>query len=142
MDYEVEIKKNLERNEKFLKEFENWLNEHNLSKRTIRKHLNNADLYINDYLNYYTIIRPENGITGVCSFLGDWFIEKCAWSSKNSIKETAASIKKFYQYMSEKDYIKKDHYKILCELIKENMDKFLDSMEAYENEIYYDMFDF
>ena len=89
-----------------------------LVKKTIRKHLSNVDLYINDYLNYYDITKVENGISSVHSFLDGWFIEKCLWASKNSLKETAASIKKFYQFMSENDYVSVADYKDMCRLSK------------------------
>ena len=101
-----ESRKNVKRNEKFISEFENWLNEKGLVKKTTRKHVNNASLYINDYLNYYDVSKMEEGVHYVHGFLDGWFIEKCLWSSKNSIKETAASIKKFYECMSEKEYLK------------------------------------
>lgn len=141
MDYELKIKQNINRNEKFIQEFESWLIEKGLVKKTIKKHLNNASLYINDYLNYYDITKMEDGITSVYSFLDGWFIEKCLWSSKNSLKEMSASIKKFYQCMSEKNYVSKEQYKGLCDFIKENMDVFLEQMKAYDNGTYYDMFD-
>ena len=59
---------------------------------------------------------------------------------ENSIKETAASIKKFYQYMSENNYVSVDDYKELCSFIKENMDEFLEQVDAFDNGTYYDMF--
>ena len=130
--YERNLEKNNKRNEKFLKIFENWLNDQKLSKKTIVKHLSNIDLYINNYLNYYEVTNMENGVSMVYSFLNDWFIRKCMWSSVSSIKETAASIKKFYQCMSEKGYIKKEEYKFLCHEIKDNMDEFIDSFIEYD----------
>lgn len=139
--YEMKVEKNRKRNEKYLKEFESWLNQKNLVNKTIRKHLNNVDLYIDDYLNYYDVTKMEDGVYSIHSFLDGWFIEKCLWASKNSLKETAASIKKFYQCMSEKEYVGVDDYKSLCKFIKENMDEFLESMEQFDNGTYYDMFD-
>ena len=130
--YERNLEKNNKRNEKFLKIFDNWLNDQKLSKKTIRKHLSNIDLYINNYLNYYEVTNMENGVSMVYSFLNDWFIRKCMWSSVSSIKETAASIKKFYQCMSEKGYIKNKEYKFLCQEIKDNMDEFIDSFIEYD----------
>lgn len=47
----------------------------------------------------------EDGINSVYNFFNDWFINKCLWSSENSIKETASSIKKFYECMSEKSIL-------------------------------------
>ena len=140
VDYEIKAEENRKRNEKYIKEFEKWLNEKGLVKKTVRKHLSNVDLYINDYLNYYDITKVEDGIDDVCSFLDGWFIEKCLCASKNSLKEMAASIKKFYQYMSENNYVSVDDYKDMCSFIKENMDEFLEQVDAFDNGTYYDIF--
>lgn len=139
-DLEKKVERNVKRNEKFISEFENWLNEKGLAKKTIRRHVNNASLYINDYLNYYDVIKMEEGVHYVHGFLDGWFIEKCLWSSKNSIKETAASIKKFYECMSEKEYLRQEEYKKLCREIKDNMDEYLEQMDALDNGTYYDIF--
>lgn len=79
-EYEAKLEANIKRNEKYMKEFEQWLNKNNLAKKTIRKHVNNASLYINDYLNYYDITKAEKGIDDVYSFFNGWFIEKCTWA--------------------------------------------------------------
>ena len=139
-DYDKKVEENRKRNEKYIKEFEKWLNEKGLVKKTIRKHLNNVDLYINDFLNYYDITKVEDGVNLVYSFLDGWFIEKCLWASKNSLKGTAASIKKFYQYMSENNYVSVVDYKDMCSFIKENMDEFLDEVDKFDNGTYYNMF--
>lgn len=137
---EKKIKENQKRNKKFMKEFEEWLKEKSLSDKTIRKHISNVDLFINDYLNYYDIETAEEGITSVYSFLSGWFIEKCMWATPYITKEKAASIKKFYAYMSEKGYVEKEDYKFLCEELKDSMDEILDTLEAFDNGTYYDMF--
>lgn len=137
---ERKIKENQTRNKKFMKEFEEWLKEKSLSDKTIKKHLSNVDLFINDYLNYYDVETAEEGITSVYSFLNGWFIEKCMWATPYTTKEEAASIKKFYAYMSEKGYVEKEDYKFLCEELKDSMDEILDTLEAFDNGTYYDMF--
>lgn len=137
---EKKIKENQTRNKKFIKEFEEWLKEKSLSDKTIKKHLSNVDIFINDYLNYYDIETAEEGITSVYSFLNGWFIEKCMWATPYTTKEEAASIKKFYAYMSEKGYVEKEDYKFLCEELKDSMDEILDTLEAFDNGTYYDMF--
>lgn len=137
---EKKIKENQTRNKKFIKEFEEWLKEKSLSEKTIRKHISNVDLFINDYLNYYDIETAEEGITSVYSFLNGWFIEKCMWATPYTTKEEAASIKKFYAYMSEKGYVEKEDYVSLCRILKDNMDEILDTLEAFDNGTYYDMF--
>lgn len=137
---EKKIKENQKRNKKFMKEFEEWLKEKSLSDKTIKKHLSNVDLFINDYLNYYDVETAEEGINSVYSFLSGWFIEKCMWATPYTTKEEAASIKKFYAYMSEKGYVEKEDYKFLCEELKDSMDEILDTLEAFDNGTYYDMF--
>ena len=137
---EKKIKENQKRNKKFMKEFEEWLKEKSLSDKTIKKHISNVDIFINDYLNYYDVETAEEGITSVYSFLNGWFIEKCMWATPYTTKEEAASIKKFYAYMSEKGYVEKEDYKFLCEELKDSMDEILDTLEAFDNGTYYDMF--
>lgn len=138
-DLENEIEENRKRNKKFIIEFENWLRGKGLTEKTIRKHSNNADLYISDYLNYYDVNSMEDGVHYSFEFLNGWFIEKCLWSSRNSLKEIATSIKKFYECMSENGYVKVEDYKYLCEEIKEHMDEFLEQMDAFDNGTYYDI---
>lgn len=138
-EYIKKIEENKKRNEKYIKEFEEWLNSKGLVKKTIRKHLQNIDFYINNYLTYYDIVKVEEGIDEVHLFLNCWFIEKCLWASKNSIKENATSIKKFYQFMSENNYVKKEDYEFLCNDIKENMDEYLSQIERMENVTFYDI---
>lgn len=123
-----------------MKEFEEYLKEKSLSDKTIRKHISNVDLFINDYLNYYDIETAEESITSVYSFLNGWFIEKCMWATPYTTKEETASIKKLYAYMSEKGYVEKEDYVSLCRILKDNMDEILDNLEAFDNGTYYDMF--
>ena len=136
-NYEKRLEENEKRNQKFIEEFEFWLNEKGLVKKTIRKHLSNIDLYLNGYLTYMDINKMEDGINEFDSFLGDWFIRKCMWSSKSSIKENATSIKKFYQCMKEKGYVKEEDYSSLCEEIKENMECWLEFMNDYDSGEFY-----
>ena len=42
--------------------------------------------------------------------------------------------------MSENNYVSVDDYKELCSFIKENMDEFLEQVDAFDNGTYYDMF--
>lgn len=62
------------------------------------------------------------------------------WATPYTTKEEAASIKKFYAYMSEKGYVEKEDYVSLCRILKDNMDEILDNLEAFDNGTYYDMY--
>ena len=136
MENDILNKKNEKRNELFINEFEKWLKNKQLTDKTIRKHINNMDFYLNYYLTYYDIIKMEDGANGIYDFLDDFFIRKCMWSSENSIKDTASSIKKFYQCMSELNYVDSDTYKFVCNVIKDNMEIFLESYNDYMNGSY------
>ena len=61
IDYDLKTDKNIKRNENFIKLFEKSLKEEKLSERTINKHLDNIDLFINDYLNHYDTYKMEEG---------------------------------------------------------------------------------
>ena len=139
-DYDKKVEENIERNKIFIEEFKVWLNDKGLVKKTIEKHLSNIDLYLNDFLNYYEVETMEVGINRIDSFLGDWFVRKCMWSSKNSIKENSASIKKFYKCMSEKGYVKEEDYNSLCEEIKDYMEDWLDNVDDYDSDDFFNFF--
>lgn len=104
-----------------------------LSPKTVRSHLNNVDFYINNYLLREDALSMEQGVTHVDSFLGYYFIRKCMWSTPSTIKSTAASIKKFYKSMMEHGFIKKEYYKHLCSVIKENMEFWQEDCAAYND---------
>lgn len=131
---EKQLKENTKRNENYLKMFEKSLEEKQLTTKTIRKHVSNIDFYLNDYLTYYDeIIKMEDGTQYTRSFLGDWFIRKAMWASKSSIKEMASSLKKFYEYMSALGFVKISDYQEMCYEIKDNMDRYLENLEDYDN---------
>ncbi len=79
-------------------------------------------------------------------FLDDWFIRKYIWSTRNSLKETATSLKKFYQFMYENNYVDIDDFTETFSFIKNNMDDILEHVDEYNNfdefdeEDYFDIF--
>lgn len=131
--YELKLKENKKRNEEFLKIFESWLNEQKLRQEIVIRHLNIIDFYINEYLNYYAVTKMEIGVKRVYSFLNDWIIKYCLWTTITTIKQHAASIKKFYQCMSEKGYVKPQDYESVCRVIKYHMHDFKKSLKKYGN---------
>ena len=133
MDYEKEMEKTRKTNDKYLSKFESWLKNKGLKEKTIRSHVSNADLYINEYLNYYNFTKMEEGCSMVSLFFGDWFIRKCMWSTAYSIKTTAASIKKFYNCMMELGHVTKDDYDMLCDIIKDEMEDWIEEVNDYNS---------
>jgi hypothetical protein len=131
--YEKECKRIRKENENLLIDFKKWLSGKKLSKKTIDKHVSNVDFYINDFLLYEDAIEAADGVSSMGMFLGYWFIRKAMWSSKAAIKENAASLKKFYEFMLEKKKFSKESFEYLKETIKEDMPEWTATMERYDN---------
>lgn len=132
-EYEEQVRINEKKNEQYLQEFSKYLENDGLSAKTINKHVNNVEFYINTYLNAYEPTDMKDGCIGICMYLGDWFIRKTTWASKNSIKENAASIKKFYKCMLELNHISISEYENICLDIKTEMKTWIDCVEKYND---------
>ena len=132
-EYERECDKIRQTNEELLALFEEELQDSGLSAKTVRRHLSNAEFYINEYLLREEPRPMEDGITEQSVFLGFFFIRKCMWSTPGTIKSTAASIKKFYKCMLNHGKISKDDYAYLCDDIKENMEQWQTDCAVYND---------
>ena len=55
------------------------------------------------------------------------------WANKSAIKENAASLKKFYQYLYEDNKVSEEDINTLKESIKENMSEWLATMDRYDD---------
>lgn len=136
MDYEefekrcAEIRKV---NDDLLELFADDLKRQDLSEKTIKRHITNADFYINEYLIRQDAAAMEEGIGMVDLFLGNFFIRKCVWSTPAAIKSTAASIKKFYKSMLDHGKIKKKDYEYLCDEIRDGMEGWQMDCEIYND---------
>ncbi|MDX2505201.1 MAG: recombinase [Gammaproteobacteria bacterium] len=131
--YEEDCTKIREQNDLLLDSFETWLKSTGLSEKVINNHLSNIDFYVNDYLLYEDAIEAEDGVSDVGEFLGYWFIKKAMWSSKSSIKGNAASLKKFYTFMHEKQLIDIEDLTDLKKTIKADMLKWLETLSRYDD---------
>ena len=116
-----------------------WLAAANLKDKTITKHRNNIDLYINHYLLYEDTVEAKDGTHGINMFLGYWFIKKAIWSSPAQIKGNAASLKKFYTFMHQKGLIDSEALNQLKETIKEEMPEWIATMQRYDDPSIQDM---
>lgn len=120
-------------NQKILYEFELWLQTKNLSEKTINSHVSNINFFINNYLVRYEPIKSEDGATEIGSFLGDYFIRKAMWATKNSIMENIASFKKFYTFMVEVNKTTMDDFIEMKEIIKEEREEWFDSLKQFDS---------
>ncbi len=99
------------------------------------------DFYINEFLLYEDAIEAIDGAIEIGSFLGYWFIKKALWASKSTIKENAASLKKFYQYLLEDGKVPEKAFSSMKESIKENMPEWLATVDRYDDPDIEDMQD-
>lgn len=128
-----EYEKFISDNEKYLEIFQSEMIENGLLERTIRSHLNNADFYLNTFLLREEPIPMNQGYWYVDNFLGDFFIRKCMWSTPATIKSTASSLKKFYKCMLGYNLVDKEDYEVLSEIIKDNMEDWLDDCRQFND---------
>lgn len=132
-EHETFEKETIKENRKYLDLFEQSLINAGLSKKTIRKHVNNIDLYLNEFLLYCEPLKMEDGCFAVDDYLGDWFIRKVSWASEDSINSNCASLKKFYKLMLDNGYIKAENYKKLLLTIKKEKQSWVDSLYALDD---------
>ncbi len=132
-DYSKACDEIREKNSVYLDLFEHTLIEDGLKGSTIKRHLSNIDFYINDFLLYEEPLTMDYGMGRIDSFLGDFFIRKCMWSTPGNIKSTAASIKKFYKCMMDSGIVKKSDYESLCSEIKNGMETWQTDCAIYND---------
>jgi site-specific recombinase XerD len=131
--YEKECKRIREENKKLISDFGDWLVAKKLSSKTIKNHTSNVDFYLNEFLLYEDAVEAKDGTGEIGMFLGYWFIKKAMWANKAAIKENAASLKKFYQFMYEHAQISEEEFSALKESIKEGMPEWLATMGRYDD---------
>jgi hypothetical protein len=131
--YEKECEALREENEVYLEIFQRSLAAAGLSDKTIKKHCENIDFYLNVFLHRYEPCPMPDGCNMVGSFLGDFFIRKCMWSTPTSIKSYAASLKKFYKCMLVEGKIDAEDYEDLVYIIKMDMEDWMDECEDFNS---------
>ena len=132
-DYDKAVEARCAENEKYLDEFEEWLMASGLKEATINRHLDNVYFFLNTYLVRDPELTMEDGCGRMDDFLGFFFIRKCMWSTPTTIKQNAASFKKFYKCMVEKGHVNPKSYAVLLEDIKQGMPDWIADCEAFND---------
>ena len=133
--YKSECEKIRNINKEYLKIFEDNLVSKGLSKKTIKNHVENIDLMINDFALREDPSPMEEAIHNTEMFF-DFFINKCLYSSPSSVKGMVASLKKFAKCMHEHGKIDKADYDILVADIKEGLPYWIEECEDYSDGIF------
>jgi site-specific recombinase XerD len=132
-DYERESNSIREENHAILGDFETWTLRKGLSEATAKKHRENIDFYINEFLLYESPKHASEGVDEVGMFLGYWFIRKAMWASEASIKSNATSLKKFYDFMMERGDVDPEAVKDMKERIKEDLPEWVATIRRYDD---------
>ena len=131
--YERACKRIKKDNAKLLEQFDQWLSGKGLAQKTVQRHVENADFYINTFLLSEDAIPAKDGASHISMFLGYWFIRKAMWASPSAIRENAASLKKFYTFMQEQGKVSAEALQDLKETIKEEMPEWVGTVERYDD---------
>jgi hypothetical protein len=130
-DFEQQAGKIREHNATLLDRFMRSLESSGLKEKTICKHVDNIDFFLNHYLLYDGLNRAEEGIFQINGFF-DWFFpRKAMWSSAAATREYVASLKKFYKFMALAGLVEPVDYVLFLQAIKEALPGWL---EHYERE--------
>ncbi len=131
--WEADCEKVRAENEKLLEVFKEWLEAKGLKEKTVRDHILNVDLFINHYLLYYDVTKAEDGTPSVSSFFSTWFYRKVMWASERTVKQTAASLKKFYQYLFEMGAVKELDVLELKEACRDELPQWIDAVSRFDD---------
>lgn len=133
MDYEEAIKIIEQQNDELLEMFMESLMDKGLSEKTISKHCFNVDFYLNYYLVHEDYNTFDDGLVMLDGFFLDFFGRKAIWPSVATIKSIAASLKKFYKFLAEKNLIDAKDYRYFAAEIKDSIKYWIYSYNEWEN---------
>lgn len=131
--WEAECEKVRMENEKTLEAFGEWLEAKGLKEKTVRDHILNVDLFINHYLLYYDVTKAADGAFAVSGFFNEWFYRKAMWASERTVKQTAAGLKKFYQYLFETGAVKEADVLELKETCRDEMPQWIEAVRRFDD---------
>ena len=141
-EYEIQCDKIRKENGKFLEMFHEDMVLEGLAEKTINKHYSNVDFYINTFLLREDAYSMHQGCgNNIDDFLGYFFIRKCGWSTRGTIKTMASSLKKFYKSMMVHGYVEAEDYNELCCIIKEEMTDWQELCDQYNDPFVESSFD-
>lgn len=120
-------------NNVYLDDFWYWLRDKGQAAATASKHYSNVDTYLNVYLASYERVAVEEGTEYVDGYLGNFFIRKCLWSTPETIRTTATSIVKFYEYMAKRGVVDTFDVNSMKRTIKREMPEWQDTCARYND---------
>ena len=124
-------------NAKYIEEFVDELSKKGFVDKTIKRHYENVDFYLNTYLLREDALTMENGCKDeyLSDFFGYFFIRKCMLSTPDTVNSTMASLKKFYRFMYESNRLSKEDYEEFMDAIRIDKEYWIDCCSKYNDGI-------
>lgn len=112
-------------NDTYLQFFEDDMRADAVAESAIRKHLANADTYLNQYLLERENLQMPDGVSEFFGFMSHVYTKKTADVNPTTVKAMCLSVQKFYHSMLSHDRVRPLDYEELCQTIKENQTEWM-----------------
>ena len=126
MDYDKLFEMKLKENQKYFDLFEEEMKKEGLSNKTIKRHLRNAEFYVNHFVNHYEVYDMNKGCYELDTYFGPFYKNLKPDFTVYTLKENVSSIKKFYKTMYKHNLIDHKDYDELISTTKIMMDEWLE----------------
>ena len=117
-DYENQCKVICKQNSSYLHLFE--LDLHGLAPKTIKRHLQNVDFFLNTYLLFDEAnpLSMQDGVNAIDDFLG-YFLEEKTYFTDSTKRSFVTSLRKFYKSMAKHGKITPEQYEDVVESLQD-----------------------
>ena len=123
-------------NKTLIKDFELSMKSDGLAKKTMRRHVQNVDLFVIDYMEVEEI-EFKDWPDEIDEFF-DWAIRKNVIISQASLKQFISSVKKFFQFLFHSGKIDKETSKKVNQEFIEGKDYWEVCVQRFEDDIFAD----
>lgn len=121
-EYDSFCEKHLRRNQEFLQMFAKDIE--NLSPKNQKSHMNNLEMFLNDYLVQRVSVPMEKGIRHMNNYFG-YFLPRKGMCSGEELRLAATSVKMFYKSMTLYGVVEAEEYEYLCNTLSDGMEKWV-----------------
>ncbi|MGM0338914.1 cell division protein FtsA [Enterococcus sp. AZ007] len=119
---EKEIDEALANNQRILKAFQQYLEQHEkVTKKTVNRQLSTIEYYLSGYLIFYGFNQAISTFAIISDFFS-WGARKNLWISESAVKKAGSSMKKFYQFLIAAGEVKESDMPEIREQIEMGVD--------------------
>ena len=103
-----------------LEEFQQYLDDQGLARRTKGEHFENVLFFALQYL-IPRHLDPVQGLDAVERYLGDWLVNSYEYTSKTFLKSSATSLNKFYKFMADSGYVSPERQQEMQKTVRKRL---------------------